>query len=199
MADITASMVNELRKRTGAGLMDCKNALVESNGDEEAAIALLKKRGIAKAAKKASRDASEGIIESYIHTGGKVGVLLELNCESDFVAKNDQFKALARDLCMHIAAASPVAVSREEVPEDIIAKEREVAVAQASEGKAKPQNIIDGIVEGKINKFLATVTLLDQPFVKNPDVTINDLLTTAIQTIGENIKVRRFVRYAIGE
>lgn len=199
MADITASMVNELRKRTGAGLMDCKNALVESNGDEEAAIALLKKRGIAKAAKKASRDASEGIIESYIHTGGKVGVLLELNCESDFVAKNDEFKALARDLCMHIAAASPVAVSREEVPEDIIAKEREVAVAQANEGKAKSQNIIDGIVEGKINKFLATVTLLDQPFVKNPDVTINDLLTTAIQKIGENIKVRRFVRYAIGD
>lgn len=199
MADITASMVNELRKRTGAGLMDCKNALVESNGDEEAAIALLKKRGIAKAAKKASREASEGIVECYIHTGGKVGVLLELNCESDFVAKNDEFKALARDLCMHIAAASPVAVSREEVPEDIIAKEREVAIAQANEGKAKPQNIIDGIVEGKISKFLATVTLLDQPFVKNPDVTINELLTTAIQKIGENIKVRRFVRYAIGE
>lgn len=199
MADITASMVNELRKRTGAGLMDCKNALVESNGDEEAAIALLKKRGIAKAAKKASRDASEGIIESYIHTGGKVGVLLELNCESDFVAKNDEFKALARDLCMHIAAAAPVAVSREEVPEDVIAKEREVAIAQANEGKAKPQNIVDGIVEGKISKFLATVTLLDQPFVKNPDVTINDLLTAAIQKIGENIKVRRFVRYAIGE
>lgn len=199
MADITASMVNELRKRTGAGLMDCKKALVESNGDEEAAIALLKKRGVATAAKKAGREASEGIVESYIHTGGKVGVLIELNCESDFVAKNDEFKALARDLCMHIAAASPVAVSREEVPEAIIAKEREVAVAQANEGKAKPQNIIDGIVEGKINKFLATVTLLDQPFVKNPDVTINDLLTTAIQKIGENIKVRRFVRYAIGE
>lgn len=198
MADITASMVNELRKRTGAGLMDCKNALVESNGDEEAAIALLKKRGIAKAAKKASRDASEGIVESYIHTGGKVGVLLELNCESDFVAKNDEFKALARDLCMHIAAAAPVAVSREEVPEDVIAKEREVAVAQASEGN-KPQNVIESMVEGKISKFLATVTLLDQPFVKNPDVTVNDLLTTAIQKIGENIKVRRFVRYAIGE
>lgn len=199
MADITASMVNELRKRTGAGLMDCKNALVESNGDEEAAIALLKKRGIAKAAKKASREASEGIVESYIHMGGKVGVLIELNCESDFVAKNDEFKALARDLCMHIAAASPVAVSREEVPEDVIAKEREVAIAQASEGKAKPQNIIDGIVEGKISKFLSTITLLDQPFVKNPDVTVNELLTNAIQKIGENIKVRRFVRYAIGE
>lgn len=200
MADITASMVNELRKRTGAGLMDCKRALVETGGDDEAAIALLKKRGIATAAKKAGREASEGIIESYIHTGGKVGVMLELNCESDFVAKNDEFKALARDLCMHIAAASPVAVSREDVSEELIAKERESALAQATEGgKPKPQNVIDSIVEGKVAKYLSTITLLDQPFVKNPDITINDLLTTAIQKIGENIKVRRFVRYGIGE
>ncbi len=196
MADITASMVNQLRQRTGAGLMDCKKALVEADGDEEAAISILKKKGIAKAAKKADRDASEGIIESYIHMGGKVGVLLEINCESDFVAKNDEFKALARDICMHIAAASPLAVTRDEVPEDVIAKEREVAVAQA---EGKPPQAVEKIVEGKINKFLSTVCLLDQPFVKNPDQSINDLLTEKIQKIGENLKIKRFARYAIGE
>lgn len=196
MADITASMVNQLRQRTGAGLMDCKRALVESNGDEEAAISILKKKGIAKAAKKADRDASEGIIESYIHLGGKVGVLLELNCESDFVAKNDEFKALARDICMHIAAASPVAVSREEVPEDLVAKEREVAVAQA---EGKPPAAVEKIVEGKVSKFLSGICLLEQPFVKNPDQTINDLLTDKIQKIGENIRIKRFARFAIGE
>lgn len=196
MADITASMVNQLRQRTGAGLMDCKKALVEANGDEEGAISILKKKGIAKAAKKADRDASEGIVESYIHMGGKVGVLLELNCESDFVAKNDEFKELARDICMHIAAASPVAISSAEVPEDIIAKEREVAVAQA---EGKPAAAVEKIVEGKIAKFLKDICLLDQPFVKDPDQTIGDLLTAKIQKIGENIKVKRFARFAIGE
>lgn len=198
MADITASMVNELRKRTGAGLMDCKTALVESNGDEEKAIDILKKKGIAKAAKKADRDASQGIIEAYIHLGGKVGVMLELNCESDFVAKNDEFKLLARDICMHIAASSPVSVSRDDVPADLIAKEREIATAQMQH-EGKPAAAIEKIVEGKINKFVAQSCLLEQPFVKNPDQTVQELLTSAIQKIGENIRIRRFVRYAIGD
>lgn len=196
MATISASMVNELRKRTGAGLMDCKGALVEADGNEEEAIAILKKKGIAKAAKKAGREAAEGIVESYIHMGGKVGVMLELNCESDFVAKNEQFKALARDICMHIAAAAPVAVSREEVDPAILEKEREVAAAQA---EGKPAAAVEKIVEGKINKYLEQICLLEQPFVKNTDQTIGELLTHNIQTIGENIKVRRFVRYALGE
>jgi len=196
MADITASMVNELRKRTGAGLMDCKNALVESNGDEEAAIEWLKKKGIAKAAKKAGREAGEGIIQSYIHTGGKVGVLLELNCESDFVAKNEAFHALARDVAMHIAAANPLAVSREGVDQAAIEAERKVAEGQA---EGKPPQAVEKIVEGKVNKFLSTVALLEQPFVKNPEQTVQELLTERIQQIGENIVVRRFARFAIGE
>ncbi|WOO40831.1 translation elongation factor Ts [Rubellicoccus peritrichatus] len=196
MANITASMVNALRQRTGLGLMDCKKALVESNGDEDNAIDILKKKGAIKAAKKADREAAEGIIESYIHMGGKVGVMLELNCESDFVAKNDAFKDLARDICMHIAAASPIAVSREEVSEDIIAKEREVAEAQA---EGKPPAAIEKIVEGKINKFLSTVCLVDQAFVKNTDQTVGELITESIQKIGENIKIKRFARFSIGE
>lgn len=196
MAQITAQMVNELRKRTGAGLMDCKKALVESDGSEEEAITILKKKGIAKAAKKADREASEGVIESYIHMGGKVGVILELNCESDFVAKNDEFKALARDICMHIAAASPVAVRAEEVDPAIIEKEKEVARAQA---EGKPAQAVEKIVEGKVNKYLQQVCLLDQPFVKNPDQTIQELLTAQIQKMGENLQVKRFVRFALGE
>lgn len=196
MSAITASMVNELRQRTGLGLMDCKKALVESQGDQEAAIDFLKKNGAIKAAKKAGREAGEGVVESYIHMGGKVGVMIELNCESDFVAKNDDFKALARDIAMHIAAASPVAVSREDVPEDIVAKEREVAVAQA---EGKPPQAVEKIVEGKVNKFLSTVALLEQPYVKDTDITVGELITAAIQRIGENIKIRRFARFAIGE
>lgn len=189
-------MVNELRQRTGLGLMDCKKALVEANGDQEAAIDFLKKNGAIKAAKKAGREASEGTIASYIHMGGKVGVMLELNCESDFVAKNEGFQTLARDIAMHIAAAAPIAVSREEVPEDVIAKEREIAVAQA---EGKPAQAVEKIVEGKVNKYLSTVALLEQPYVKNTDQTIQELLTESIQRIGENIKIRRFARFAIGE
>lgn len=196
MANITASMVNELRKRTGAGLMDCKTALVEAGGDDEQAINILKKKGVAKAAKKAGRTAAEGIVESYIHLGGKVGVMIELNCESDFVAKNDEFKALARDLCMHIAATGPIAVSKDDVSEDVLEKERESARVQA---EGKPAAAIEKIIEGKVNKFLAESCLLNQPFVKNPDVTVQDLLTERIQKIGENIVVRRFTRYAIGD
>jgi len=196
MATISASMVNDLRKRTGAGLMDCKGALVEADGNEEEAIAILKKKGIAKAAKKADREAAEGIVESYIHMGGKVGVMLELNCESDFVAKNDEFKALARDICMHIAAAAPIAVRREEVDPAVLEAERKVAEGQA---EGKPPAAIEKIVEGKINKYLSTVCLLEQPFVKNTDQTIGELLTASIQKIGENLQIRRFVRYAVGE
>jgi elongation factor Ts len=193
---VTASMVNGLRKRTGVGLMDCKKALVEANGNEEDAITILKKKGIAKAAKKAERDATEGTVTSYIHMGGRIGVLLELSCESDFVAKNDDFQQLARDISMHIAAASPIAVSREEVPEDIIAKEREVAQAQA---EGKPPKAIEKIVEGKINKYLSQICLLDQAYVKNSDQTIQDLLTEKIQKLGENIKVKRFARFDIND
>jgi len=196
MADITASMVSELRARTGAGLMDCKKALVEANGDSEVAATILKKKGMATAEKKAGREASEGLIESYIHLGGKVGVLLELNCESDFVAKNDAFKALARDICMHIAAASPVCVSREEIDPAILQKEREVAEAQA---EGKPAQAVEKIVSGKLDKYLSQVCLMEQAFVKNSDQTIRELLTEQVSKMGENIQIKRFARFQIGE
>ncbi len=196
MTQITASMVAELRAKTGGGLMDCKKALSESGGDFEEAITLLKKRGQASAAKKAGRSASEGLIESYIHLGGKVGVLLELRCESDFVAKNETFKALARDICLHIAAAAPICVRREEVPADLIEKEKEIARGQA---EGKPPQAVEKIVEGKINKWMSTICLLDQPFVKNAEQTIQELLTEQISKIGENIVVARFSRFQLGE
>ena len=196
MAEITAKSVAELRAKTGAGLMDCKKALKETDGDFEGAIDILRKKGIATAAKKAGRDASDGLVETYIHTGGKVGVMLEINCETDFVAKNDDFKAFARDICMHIAAASPSCVNREDVPEEEIEKEREIATAQA---EGKPPQAIQKIVEGKLNKHYSQVCLMEQPFVKNPDQTIKDLLTEKIATIGENLIIRRFARFAVGE
>ena len=174
MAEITASSVADLRKTTGAGLMDCKKALVETGGDFDAAVDLLRKKGVATAAKKAGRDASEGIIETYIHTGGKVGVMIELNCETDFVAKNEDFQAFARDICMHIAAAGPICVSREGVPEADLEKEREIAMAQA---EGKPPQAIQKIVEGKLEKYFSQICLLDQPFVKDPDKSVKDLLT----------------------
>ena len=189
-------MVSELRARTGAGLMDCKKALAETDGNEEEALTLLKKKGMATAEKKSGRDAAEGTIQSYIHLGGKVGVLIEVNCESDFVAKNEDFGAFVKDICMHIAAAAPICVSREDVPADALEKEKEVAAAQA---EGKPAHAVEKIVEGKINKWLSTVSLLDQPFVKNPDQTIQELLTDKISTIGENIIIKRFTRYQIGE
>jgi len=176
--------------------MDCKKALKETDGDFDAAIDILRKKGIATAAKKAGRDASDGLVETYIHTGGKVGVMLEINCETDFVAKNDDFKAFARDICMHIAAASPTCVNREDVPEAEIEKEREIATAQA---EGKPPQAIQKIVEGKLNKHYSQVCLMEQPFVKNPDQTIKDLLTEKIATIGENLIIRRFARFAVGE
>ncbi len=211
---ITAQQVNELRTRTGAGLMDCKGALVETNGDMDAAAELLRKKGAATRDKKAGREASEGIIHSYIHAGGKIGVLVELNCESDFVARNEEFTVLARDIAMHIAAANPRWVKREEVPADAVAKEKEIILAQiAAQHEAavaaaleagrpapqpKPAMAIEKIVEGKVASFYADNCLLEQPFVKNPDQKINDLLTAFISKLGENTIVSRFTRYQIG-
>jgi len=192
---ITAKMVGELRESTGGGLMNCKKALVETDGNFEEAVALLRKKGEATAAKKAGRDASEGVIETYIHLGGKVGVMVELNCESDFVAKNDDFKALARDIAMHIAAADPACISRDDIDPSIIDAERKVAEASAV---GKPEAAISKIVEGKLNRFLAESCLLEQAFVKNPDQTVQELLTAMISKMGENMVVKRFVRYQIG-
>ncbi|EDY80809.1 translation elongation factor Ts [Verrucomicrobiia bacterium DG1235] len=176
--------------------MDCKKALVEANGDLEAAATILRKKGIASADKKAGRTTSEGLVESYIHLGGKVGVLIEVNCETDFVAKNDDFKAFVKDICLHIAALNPVCVSREEVPADLLEKEREVAASQA---EGKPPAAVQKIIEGKLNKYYSTVCLLDQPFVKDGDKSVQDVLTEQISKLGENMKIRRFVRYQIGE
>jgi len=195
MSEISAKMVGELRAKTGAGLMDCKKALAEANGNEEQAIDILRKKGIASAAKKADRSASDGLVESYIHMGGKVGVLIELNCETDFVAKTDDFKALVRDIAMHIAASSPICVRREDVPAELLQKEREIAADQV---KGKPENIVEKIVSGKIEKFYQETVLLEQPFVKNPDITIQDLLKQQIAKMGENMVVNRFARFQIG-
>ena len=176
--------------------MDCKKALVETEGDFDAALDILRKKGVATAAKKAGRDASEGVVETYIHTGGKIGVMVELNCETDFVAKNEDFQAFARDICMHVAAASPLWVGRDEVPEADLEKEREIATAQT---EGKPPQAIQKIVEGKLEKYFSQVCLLEQPFVKEPDKTVKDLLTERIATVGENMIVRRFARFAVGD
>ncbi|MBQ2722092.1 MAG: translation elongation factor Ts, partial [Opitutales bacterium] len=181
--EITAKMVSDLRAITGAGLMDCKKALAEAQGNEEAAIEILRKKGVATAAKKAGRTAAQGLVASYIHSNNKVGVLIEVACESDFVAKNDDFKAFVRDLCMHIAAAAPVCIAREEVPADLVEKEREIALAQLAEDK-KPDNVKEKIVAGKIDKFVAGICLLEQDFVKDPNMTVGELLTQKIATIG---------------
>lgn len=192
---ISAKLVNELRQKTGAGLMECKKVLTEAEGDIDKAETLLRKKGVATAAKKAGRAASDGLIESYIHLGGKVGVLLELNCETDFVAKTDDFKALAKDLCLQIAAAMPLYVTREDVPEKEVAEEREIATSQM---EGKPAHAIDKIVQGKLDKYFSGICLLEQPFVKNPDQTVRDLLNESVTKLGENIVVRRFVRYQVG-
>jgi translation elongation factor Ts len=195
--EITAKMVSDLRAMTGAGLMDCKRALAEAQGNEEAAVEILRKKGVATAAKKAGRDASQGLVASYIHSNNKVGVLIEVACESDFVAKNDDFKAFVRDLCMHIAAAAPICIKREEVPADLIEKEREIALAQLAEDK-KPEAIKQKIVDGKIDKFVSGICLLEQPFVKDDKFTVGDILTQKVATIGEKIEIKRFTRYQIG-
>jgi len=196
MADISATMVNELRAKTGAGLMDCKRALVENNGDQTTAAEWLRKKGIASAVKKADRAAKEGIITSYIHLGGKVGVLIEVNCETDFVAKTDEFQALAKDLCMQIAAASPLFVAREQVPAELLEKEKEIAAAQVV---GKPAPAVEKIVQGKIDKWYGSVCLLEQPFVKDQNKSVKDFIAENIARTGENMVVRRFVRYAIGD
>lgn len=188
-------MVNDLRIQTGAGLLDCKKALTEANGNVEEAVTILRKKGAASAAKKAERTTKEGLIESYIHVGSKVGVLIEVNCETDFVARNDGFKTFVRDLCLQIAAASPLYVTRDQVPESDLAKEREIASAQV---QGKPPAAVQKIVDGKLEKYYSTVCLLDQSFVKIPDKTIKDLITEEIAKTGENIQVRRFVRYQLG-
>jgi len=193
--EITAKMVNDLRKATGAGLMKCKQALVDANGNVEEASTILRKQGEASAAKKADRDAKEGVIDSYIHLGGKVGVLIEVNCETDFVARNENFQAFVKDICLHIAAVNPTAVTREEIPAELVEKEREIATAQA---EGKPPMAVQKIVEGKLEKFYAQSVLLDQPFVKNPDQTVRELITETIQKTGENIQIRRFTRYQLG-
>jgi elongation factor Ts len=195
MSAVTASMVSELREKTGAGMLDCKKALDETKGNMDEAVTLLRKKLGNKIDKLSSRATKEGLIESYIHVGGKVGVMVEVGCETDFVAKNEDFKAFCRDLCLQIAAASPTYVSRDQVPEADLAKEREIAAAQM---EGKPAAAIQKIVEGKLEKYYSQVCLLEQPFVKNPDRTIKDLVNEKVGTIGENIQVRRFIRYQLG-
>jgi len=196
--NISANMVKELREKTGAGVMDCKRALEESNGDVDKAIEYLRKQGIASAAKKAHRETKEGLIVSYIHPGNRLGVLLEVNCETDFVARTDEFRELAKNLAMQVAAANPLAVTREDLPQDLVEKEKEIYRAQAKEG-GKPDNIVDRIVEGKMEKFYQEVCLLEQPFIKDPEKSVKDIVIEAIAKLGENISVRRFVRYRLGE
>src|ERR1700675_3752409 len=196
MAVIHPKFVKKLREKTNAGMMDCKRALTEAEGDLAKAETILRTKGIASASKKASRATKEGIVASYIHLQGKVGVLVEVNCETDFVAKNENFRGFVKDITLHIAAAHPLYVSREDVPGKLIEAEREIYKAQV---KGKPANVADKIVEGKLDKFYSTVCLLEQGFIKNPDVTIKDLLNAKISELGENIVIRRFVRYLVGE
>ncbi len=198
MAQITAAMVKELREATGSGIMDCKKVLAEADGNMEKAVELLRKKGLAKAAKRAGRSTSEGIIYSYIHTGAKLGVLVEVNCESDFVAKTDDFKQFAKNIAMHIAAANPVGLNPEDVDPEIVEKEREIFRAQMLE-EGKPENIIDKIVDGKIEKFYKEVCLMSQQYVKDPQKTISEVLQETIGKIGENIQIKRFARFQIGE
>lgn len=194
---VTAEQVKDLRDRTGAGIMDCKKVLVETDGNIDKAIELLRERGIAKAAKKAGRVASEGLVEAYIHNG-KYGALVEVNSETDFVSKNEDFKNFVRDIAMHIAASAPKYVKREEVPEHVVNAEKETLKAQ-SLAEGKPAAVVEKMVEGRINKYFAEICLLEQPFVKNPDITVGDLLTELIAKIGENIVIRRFSRFERGE
>jgi elongation factor Ts len=195
---VTAQLVKELREKTGAGMMDCKRALTEADGNMERAIEILREKGLASAAKKAGRVAAEGLVEAYIHGGGRIGVLVEVNCETDFVAKNEDFRSFVRDVAMHIAASNPQYVRREEVPEEVIKKEREILRAQTL-NEGKPEHIVDKIVDGRIDKYLKEICLLEQPFVKDPDKTIEQLVKEKIAQIGENISIRRFARFVVGE
>ncbi len=196
--EITAKMVKDLREKTGAGMMDCKKALAEAGGDFEKAVVVLRERGVAKAAKKEGRATAEGVISSYIHPGDKLGVLLEVNCETDFVARTDQFKQFVHDLAMHIAAAAPLCVDREEIDQDMINEERGIYRQQAL-NEGKPEKIVDKIVDGKIDKYYSEVVLLEQPFVKDDDKTVADFIKETVGSLGENIKVSRFARFRLGE
>ncbi len=195
---ITASMVKELREKTGAGMMDCKKALTESNGDMEKATEILREKGIASADKKSGRIAADGLVESYIHSNGRIGVLVEVNCETDFVAKTDEFKAFVRDVAMHIAATNPKYLNREEVDTTDIEKEREILKQQAI-NEGKPEKIVEKMVDGRIEKYYKEICLLEQPFVKDTDKTIEQLVKEQIAKIGENVNIRRFARYELGE
>lgn len=202
MAEITASAVKALREKTQAGMVDCKNALVEANGDEAAAIEILRKKGMASAGKKAGRVTAEGAVGSYIHMGGKVGVLVEINCESDFVARGEEFQQLVKDVAMHVAASDPRYASRDEVPADVIQKEREILLGQLKndpKNAGKPEDVLNKIIEGRLNKFYEESVLVDQPFVKDPSKTIGELVAEKIASIKENISIRRFTRYKMGE
>lgn len=195
---VSAAQVKELREKTGAGMLDCKKALEEANGDMTRAAEILREKGLAAAAKKASRIATEGVVESYIHGGGRIGVLVEVNCETDFVGKTDQFREFVRDIAMHIAASNPKYIRREDVPQEELDKEREILRTQAL-NEGKPEKVVDKIVEGRISKYFEENCLLEQPFVKDPDKTVQDLLNEKISTIGENIAIRRFARFELGE
>jgi elongation factor Ts len=195
---ITAQNVKELRERTGAGMMDCKKALTATDGDINKAVDFLRENGLAAAAKKASRIAAEGVVEAYIHGGGRIGVLLELNCETDFVAKTDGFKALAKDIAMQIAANNPQFVSRDQVPAEIVEHEKEVLKIQAL-NEGKPANIVEKMIVGRVDKFYKEICLLEQPYIKDPDKTILELINAMISKIGENVSIRRFTRFQLGE
>lgn len=195
---ISAGMVKELRERTGAGMMECKKALTETDGDMEKAIDLLRARGAAKAAKRAEREAKEGAIGSYVHMGGKIGVLVEVGCETDFVARNQDFQALVRDIAMHVAAANPLALNPEDISADVVEREKQVYL-ETVKNEGKPEKMWDKIVEGKLSKFYKESTLLDQPFVKDPDKTVRQYVTEVAAKTGENVVIRRFVRFALGE
>jgi elongation factor Ts len=202
MAEVTAAAVKALREKTGAGMMECKNALIEAEGNEERAIEILRKRGMASAKKREGKIAAEGIVGSYIHMGGKVGVLVEVNCETDFVARGEEFQQLVKDIAMHVAASEPKYVSREQVAASDLDKEREIARAQAKnepKNANKPEQVIDKIVEGRINKYYEETVLLDQPFVKDSTKTVGDVVTEKIAKTGEKITIRRFTRYKMGE
>ncbi|MDY6831949.1 MAG: translation elongation factor Ts [Thermodesulfobacteriota bacterium] len=198
MGTISASLVKELREKTGAGMMDCKEALTACDGDIEKAVDFLRQKGLAKAAKRSGRETSEGIVESYIHMGGKIGVMVEVNCESDFVAKTDDFKEFARNVAMQIAATNPAGITPEDVPADLLERERQVYRAQVLE-MGKPENMVDKIVDGKIKKFFKESCLIEQQYVKNPDITIGDYLNETVAKIGESIRIKRFARFALGE
>jgi elongation factor Ts len=202
MAEVTAVAVKALREKTGAGMMECKKALVEANGNEERANEILRERGLASAKKKEGRVAAEGVVGSYIHMGGKVGVLVEVNCETDFVARGEEFQQLVKDIAMHIAAAEPRYVSRDEVSSEVLDKEREIARAQAKndpKNANKPEQVLDKIVEGRLNKFYEEFVLLDQPFIKEPAQTVGEMVTEKVAKTGEKITIRRFARYKMGE